>query len=83
MSPLVQLYTAVVPGSRKRRDLAVRCWSSSDDVVDAGLSGLLVDHDTRLMFDVCDRIYILDFGSVVAAGLPATTLPIKGGTGGW
>ena len=39
-------------------------------VDDRGLSALLVDHDTRLVFDVCDRVYALDFGIIVACGTP-------------
>jgi len=35
------------------------------------VGGLLIDHDTRLVFDVCDRIYVLDFGVVIASGTPA------------
>ena len=34
------------------------------------MAGLLIDHDTRLVFDICDRIYVLDFGSVIASGTP-------------
>ena len=36
-----------------------------------GIGGLLIDHDTELVFDVCDRIYVLDFGRVIASGVPA------------
>jgi branched-chain amino acid transport system ATP-binding protein len=39
-------------------------------LVDIGLSVLLVDHDTQLVLDVCDRIYVLDFGAVIAEGTP-------------
>ena len=39
-------------------------------VVDHGVSILLVDHDTRLVLDVCDRIYVLEFGAIVAEGSP-------------
>ena len=35
------------------------------------VGGLLIDHDTRLVFDVCDRIYVLDFGVIIASGTPA------------
>ena len=35
---------------------------------DGSLSGLLIDHDTQLIFDVCDRVYVLDFGVLVAEG---------------
>ena len=41
-----------------------------DLVLDEHIGGLLIDHDTRLVFDVCDRIYVLDFGAVIASGTP-------------
>ena len=34
------------------------------------MAALLIDHDTRLVFDVCDRIYVLDFGAIIAFGTP-------------
>ncbi|HTX62529.1 MAG TPA: ABC transporter ATP-binding protein [Acidimicrobiales bacterium] len=39
-------------------------------VVDAGLSALLVDHDMGLVLGICDEIYVLDFGKVIARGSP-------------
>ena len=39
-------------------------------IVDAGTSALLIDHDTQLVMSVCDRVYVLDFGSVIATGPP-------------
>lgn len=35
-----------------------------------GLTILLVEHDMALVMDVCDRIHVLDFGEVIAAGTP-------------
>ena len=32
---------------------------------------LLVDHDMGLVFDVCDYVYVLDFGRIIAKGTPA------------
>lgn len=40
-------------------------------VDDTGVAALLVDHDTRLIFEVCDRVVVLDFGAVVASGAAA------------
>jgi branched-chain amino acid transport system ATP-binding protein len=36
-----------------------------------GIGILLVEHDPALVFGVCDFVYALDAGQVVAAGLPA------------
>jgi branched-chain amino acid transport system ATP-binding protein len=40
------------------------------DVVDDGVSILLVDHDMGLVLGTCDRILVLDFGIVLASGTP-------------
>lgn len=41
------------------------------ELLETGLTILLVDHDMGLILDVCDFIYVIDFGSVIAAGTPA------------
>jgi branched-chain amino acid transport system ATP-binding protein len=40
------------------------------ELVEDGLSMLLVDHDMGLMLSVCDVIYVLEFGAVIACGSP-------------
>jgi len=40
-------------------------------VDESDIGALLVDHDTRLIFDVCDRVYVLDVGSIVSSGAAA------------
>jgi len=40
-------------------------------VVDHGVAALLIDHDMELVLSVCDYIYVLDFGKVIAEGTPA------------
>ncbi|MFF3503440.1 ABC transporter ATP-binding protein [Streptomyces sp. NPDC003247] len=39
-------------------------------VVTQGIGMLLVDHDMGLVMGVCDRIVVLEFGKVLAAGTP-------------
>ncbi|MCU1388266.1 MAG: lptB 6 [Ilumatobacteraceae bacterium] len=35
-----------------------------------GIGVLLVDHDMDLVLEVCDRVYVLDFGRIIASGTP-------------
>ncbi|HEY4333018.1 MAG TPA: branched-chain amino acid ABC transporter permease/ATP-binding protein [Ilumatobacteraceae bacterium] len=37
---------------------------------DRGVAILLVDHDLQLILDLCDEVYVLDFGVLIAAGPP-------------
>jgi branched-chain amino acid transport system ATP-binding protein len=37
-----------------------------------GIAVLLVEHDIRLVMDVCDLIHVLDFGHIIAVGDAAT-----------
>ncbi len=48
------------------RDLAHRLSA----VAAAGVGVLLVDHDMGLVLEVCDRIYVLELGRVIAEGSP-------------
>ena len=36
-----------------------------------GRSVLLVEHNVRLVMEICDRITVLNFGEVIAEGTPA------------
>ncbi|HEY9311938.1 ABC transporter ATP-binding protein [Williamsia sp.] len=36
-----------------------------------GIGVLLIDHDMSLVLEVCDRLYVLDFGRVIASGRPS------------
>mgnify|MGYP001161343705 FL=1 len=40
------------------------------DVAATGVGVLLVDHDMGLILDVCDFVYVLDFGRIIASGTP-------------
>ena len=39
-------------------------------IADAGTTTLLIDHDMGLVMKICDRIVVLEFGKVIAAGPP-------------
>jgi branched-chain amino acid transport system ATP-binding protein len=36
-----------------------------------GYTIILIEHDMRLVMDICDRIYVLDHGVLIASGKPA------------
>jgi branched-chain amino acid transport system ATP-binding protein len=38
---------------------------------DEGIAIFLIDHDMELMMTVCDDVYVLDFGKIIAHGVPA------------
>ena len=40
-------------------------------VADEGLAVLLVEHDMSLVMGVCEQIFVLDFGEIIATGDPA------------
>ncbi len=40
------------------------------DIIDAGITILLVDHDMALVLSVCDYVYVIEFGQVIAQGTP-------------
>jgi branched-chain amino acid transport system ATP-binding protein len=39
-------------------------------VRDSGVTILLIEHDMKVVMDLADRIYVLDFGELIAQGLP-------------
>ena len=41
------------------------------DIIDAGSTIFLVDHDMGLVLNVCDYIYVIEFGLKIAEGVPS------------
>jgi branched-chain amino acid transport system ATP-binding protein len=42
-----------------------------DDIRKDGVTLLLIEHDMRLVMNVCDRVLVLDYGERIAEGTPA------------
>ena len=38
---------------------------------DSGITVILIEHHMDVVMSVCDRVVVLDFGRVIAAGAPA------------
>lgn len=53
--------------SRESQWLGLRLRS----IRDSGVSILLIDHDMHLVLNLCDSIYVLNFGKIIAEGPPA------------
>jgi branched-chain amino acid transport system ATP-binding protein len=43
-----------------------------DGIRKDGVTLLLIEHDVRLVMNVCDRVLVLDYGERIAEGTPAT-----------
>jgi branched-chain amino acid transport system ATP-binding protein len=52
--------------TRESEDLGQRL----RQIADGGTTTLLIDHDMGLVMNICDRIVVLEFGKVIAAGSP-------------
>jgi ABC-type branched-subunit amino acid transport system ATPase component len=66
--PLVVLLDEPAAGldSRESHALGRRLREIATD----GPALLLVDHDMDLIFEICDTVYVLDFGKIVSTGTP-------------
>ena len=42
-----------------------------DGIRHEGVTLLLIEHDVRLVMNVCDRVLVLDYGERIAEGTPA------------
>ena len=52
-------------------DLSLELGRHLRGVIDDGISILLIDHDMGLVLSVCDYLYVLDAGKLIAEGTPA------------
>ena len=56
-------------GAEETSELAVRIRRLRDDM---GITVLLIEHDMPFTMTLADYVYVLDFGAVIAEGVPAT-----------
>jgi len=48
------------------------------EIRNKGITTLVVEHDMRLVMNICDRLYVLNFGSMIAEGPPSEICKNKG-----
>jgi branched-chain amino acid transport system ATP-binding protein len=60
------------PAAGLGRDAGDRLGLVLRGLADRGTALLLVDHDMRLVLGICDWVYVLDLGSVIAEGSPSS-----------
>jgi branched-chain amino acid transport system ATP-binding protein len=68
-SPSVLLLDEPAAGLDSDESLALG--ATLQQMVGHGISIFLIDHDMALVLGVCDDVYVLDFGQVIAHGPPA------------
>ena len=68
-NPRVLLLDEPAAGLDTEESHALGCRLSA--IAERGIAVLLVDHDMGLVLDVCDFVYVLDFGRVIAQGRPS------------
>ena len=59
------------PAAGLDTDESVQLGRGLRDIVDSGTSIFLVDHDMGLVLNICDYIYVIEFGVKIAEGTPA------------
>jgi branched-chain amino acid transport system ATP-binding protein len=58
------------PAAGLNADASLELGQSLRELVATGVSVVLVDHDMGLVLGVCDRIYVLEYGKLIADGAP-------------
>lgn len=58
------------PAAGLNSEESLRLGATLRELVGSGLTTVLVDHDMGLVLNVCDVIYVLDFGKQIAFGPP-------------
>jgi sulfate-transporting ATPase len=66
--PLVALFDE--PAAGLDANESIRLGKRIRAISCTGTGVLLVDHDVELVFRICDYIYVLDYGRVIAEGTP-------------
>ena len=58
------------PAAGLNSEDSLRLGETLRELVKYGLAVVLIDHDMGLVLSVCDMIYVLDFGKLIASGTP-------------